>query len=59
MAKEDLSDQELPIVNAALSAAESLPCEGNALSSAANLIKLGSRSIFWWVGMSAFEDKQT
>ena len=33
-AREDLSDQELPIIDAALSMSESLPCKGSALSSA-------------------------
>jgi len=33
-AREDLSDQELPIIGATLSATEALPCSGSALSSA-------------------------
>jgi hypothetical protein len=31
-AREDLSDQELPIIGLMLSARKSLPCTGNALS---------------------------
>jgi hypothetical protein len=33
-AREDLSDQELPIIDVARNASEALPCEGSALSSA-------------------------
>jgi hypothetical protein len=32
-AREDLSDQGLPIIGATVSASEALPCEGSALSS--------------------------
>jgi hypothetical protein len=32
--REDLSDQELPIIGAARNASEALPCKGNALSPA-------------------------
>jgi hypothetical protein len=34
-AREDLSDQELPIIGVALIVSEALPCIGNALSSIA------------------------
>ena len=55
-AREDLSDQELPIIGAALSASESLPCVGNALSSA-KLISADRNLSFGGSELSAFGDK--
>ena len=56
--REDLSDQELPIIVAALSASESLPCTGNALSSA-RLIRVDRDLFFGGSGCPLLGVKRT
>ena len=56
--REALSDQELPIIVAALSASESLPCTGNALSSA-RLIRVDRDLFFGGSGCPLLGVKRT